>query len=79
MLGVKHVGHECSIVVSDDDARTLQPLSLMGEEVAALVVRVVGNHHTCGDGSSQGVWGAVQLLNYLSRLAARGGTHVQDL
>lgn len=63
-------------MVGDDYAGALQPLGLVGEEVAALVVSVVGNDHAGGNGSTNWVGGAVQLLYQLSRLATWSSTHV---
>ena len=54
-LSVKHVGHEGCVVVCDDDAGTLEALSLVSEQVAALVVGVVSYDNAGRDGALNGV------------------------
>ena len=78
-LGVENIWHESSIVVCDDDGWALQPLGLVGEEVAPLVVGIVGHHQPGGDGPLNTLLTTVQLLYYLGSLAAWGSTHVQNL
>ena len=62
--GVADDGEALRLVVGDDHARGAQPLGLVGEEVAALGVGVVGNDEALGDG----LVAAVEGLENLNRL-----------
>ena len=74
---VQH-GEDGGVMVGDHEAGTVEPLGLVDQHVAALVVGVIGHHHSTGHGQCGRVLG-MQELQQLSCLGAWCCTHIQNL
>ncbi len=77
IMEIEH-GEDGGIMVGDHEAGTVEPFGLMDQHVTALVVGIIGNHHSTGHGLCGAVLG-MQELQQLGCLGPRRGTHVQNL